>query len=464
MTTDSGADEGVLGYLCRAVVRASGAEVRRAHGEREFDAGTTPRLLVDPRLRGVDVMTCETIREAAGDGVDVELAEAGEQCRPVLVDLADDARCTRMTEQDVAHHRLDEVALLLDDDDLVEITARGAEHEAVEDVPLDRVDHPQLEDADAQTAQVVVADVQQAQRLSEIEVGLARGDDADSIVGGRHHDLVDPVEPRILQGAGDARGELILFELHEIGAQQSAARYMGAPSEIAVGGDDPVGIDVGGRRAVGDVGRDLQRRPQPADAAHDRRVHAEVEDVLRVGRVEDRDVEIGQGHLRRARHRRGLRAGVVADERDGASGRMRTYEVGVPDRVGGAVEAGGLAVPVADDAVAGRAVGGGSEVGDLGGDLRAHHRGGGDLLVQSGAVGDVVGREEGAASSEFEVVAGEGRAFVAGDERGGVQVLAAVDASAVADHADQGRDAGEVDRARLASVPVVEREAVRTGL
>ncbi len=177
-----------------------------AYGEWQLDPGTTPRLGVDPRLSGVDVMPRETIRETAGDGVDVEFAEAGEQGRPVLVDLADDARCARMPEQDVAHHRLDEIALLLDDDDLVEIAARGVEHEAVQDVPFDGgVDHPELEDPDAEAAQIVVGDVHEAQGLSKIEVGLSCGDDADPVVGRRHHDLVDPVEPRVLQARGGMR-------------------------------------------------------------------------------------------------------------------------------------------------------------------------------------------------------------------------------------------------------------------
>ena len=203
----------------------------------------------------------------------------------------------------------------------------------------------------------------------DVEVGLAGRDDADAVVGGAGHDPVQPVEARVLLGAGLADGELVLFELHQFGAQQAPAGDVRAVAERAEVGDDAVGGHLRGRGAVGDVGRDLQRRPQPGDAGHQRGVHAEVEDVLRVGRIEHGHVQVGQGHLRRARDRRALGARVVADERDRAAAVVGADEVRVPQRVGRAVETRGLAVPVADDPVAGRAVGGRGEGGDARRDL-----------------------------------------------------------------------------------------------
>ena len=104
---------------------------------------------------------------------------------------------------------------------------------------------------------------------------------------------------------------------------------MRAAPQIAVDGNHSIGMHHRGRRPIRHVCRDLERGPQTADPAHDRGVYAEVEDVLRIGRVERRDVEVGERHLRCARDRRALGGWIVADESDGTAVGMRTDEVGV---------------------------------------------------------------------------------------------------------------------------------------
>ena len=212
------------------------------------------------------------------------------------------------------------------------------------------------------------------------------------------------------------------------------------------------------RRPVCHVCGDLERGPQAADPAHDRGVHAEVEDVLGIGRVERRDVEVGERHLRRAGDGRTLGCGIVADERYGTAVGMRADEVGVAYGVGCAVEAGRLAVPVADDAVALLAVVVGRERAECRGELRSHDRRRGEFFVETWAVYDVEGCEERLTSHEFEVEACERRAFVAGDERRRAQILSPVDAGAVGDHPDERCDPAEEDRTFFAGVSVVECE------
>ena len=73
------------------------------------------------------------------------------------------------------------------------------------------------------------------------------------------------------------------------------------------------------RGAVGDVGDDLERRPQSARPRHRDRVPAEVEHLGRIARVEQRHVQVLEHARRRRRQRRALGARVVARERDRAA-------------------------------------------------------------------------------------------------------------------------------------------------
>ena len=114
---------------------------------------------------------------------------------------------------------------------------------------------------------------------------------------------------------------------------------------------------------------------------------AEVEHLGRIARIEQRHVQVAEDPGRRRRQRRALRGGVVADERDGAAAPTGAGVHGVTHRVGGAVDARGLAVPDAEDAVV-------AVVGLRGRELRAHHRGGRVLLVHRRSAHDrQVGRE-----------------------------------------------------------------------
>lgn len=121
------------------------------------------------------------------------------------------------------------------------------------------------------------------------------------------------------------------------------------------------------------------------------------------------------------------------------------------DGVGGAVEAGGLAVPQADDAVVAGPRVGLHELAPLDG-------GGRQLLVEPRPVDDVVLVEEVPAALQLEVEAGQGRARVARDERGRVQAGPAVGPVLVEGQADEGLEAGEEDPALFQQVLVVEAE------
>src|SRR5699024_210469 len=110
VAADTAADDRAVGDLGGAVVRAAGAEVRRAgRGQRQGDAGATPGGPVEPGPGGLDAVDrAESLGEPAGHGVHVELAEAAEQGRAVLVVLAHDVGDLGAAEVDLADHGLDE--------------------------------------------------------------------------------------------------------------------------------------------------------------------------------------------------------------------------------------------------------------------------------------------------------------------------------------------------------------------
>ena len=108
-------------------------------------------------MRASDRFDPRLAREPLGDGprdlVRVELADDAEQRALLLVELADDARPIGPAVQHVLGEQLEESALLLDDQDLLEPAA-----ELADDARLHRREHRQLEDADAVAAQLRVAE------------------------------------------------------------------------------------------------------------------------------------------------------------------------------------------------------------------------------------------------------------------------------------------------------------------
>jgi hypothetical protein len=142
------------------------------------------------------------------------------------------------------------------------------------------------------------------------------------------------------------------LERHEIGAQEHRARLVRAGAHVALHDRDPIARHDGCGRRVRDRGGDLQARPQAAEPGEELRVQPEVEDVLRIGRVQRRDRQVRERCLAGARHAGRLGSRIVADQSDSATGGARARQVRVAQGIGGAVEAGGLAVPDAHDAVA----------------------------------------------------------------------------------------------------------------
>ena len=218
-------------------------------------------------------------------------------------------------------------------------------------------------------------------------------------------------------------------------------------------GNDALGCDLGGPEPVGHVRHELHADPQAGEARQRDRVHAEVEDLLGVAGEQHRHLRVGERGLAGGRDRRRLRDRVVAGEHEHAAVGRDAHEVAVLEDVAAAVDAGRLAVPDADDAVAAVELAEPAL-------LAAPDRGRRQLLVHAGHEVDVVVGHELGLAGDGQVEAAERRTLVAGDEGAGPQAGPGVGPVAVEGHPDQRLDAGQQHRPALDRVLVAEVEGV----
>ena len=122
-------------------------------------------------------------------------------------------------------------------------------------------------------------------------------------------------------------------------------------------------------------------------------------------------------------------------------------EHGVPDGVAGAVDAGALAVPDAEDAVVPAVV-------ERGGQLAPHHRGGGELLVDAALVDHRQIGHRAQRPFDLFVEHADRRALVAAQEGGGVEPVAAIDPQLIDREPCDCLHAGQEDPALLEAIPV----------
>ena len=142
---------------------------------------------------------------------------------------------------------------------------------------------------------------------------------------------------------------------------------------------------------------------------------------------------------------------VVAGETQHAAVFRRARRIAVAENVTGAINAGTLAVPDADDAIVLRA---GRQV-EL---LRAPDCGRREILVHAGLELDAVLREMLFRGGELLVVAAERRAAITGDEACGIQAVGAIAPDLRHRETDQRLDAGHEDMAGFGGVFLVEAD------
>ena len=203
-------------------------------------------------------------------------------------------------------------------------------------------------DPDSEPAQVIVADPEQPQRITDIEWVFRRRRCRSGRRGATTIRLI-----RLRRAYSSARGTRSATRLRSISMSD-------APSSLPLGtcGLRPMSSGTsrsGCTRAVdapsatcAEILRAVQSPPaRLISAACMPKSRMSCESAgYRIG-----DVQVGQRHLRRRRHGGTLGTRVVADDRDRTAVGVGAHQVGVPDRVGRPVEAGCFAVPVAHDSL-----------------------------------------------------------------------------------------------------------------
>jgi hypothetical protein len=178
VAADAGQRHGAVGYARAGVVRAAGAEIRRAL-ELGLIAARALALAFEqgkPTVHaGLRRELRDTRAEHAGDGARRELAVLREQHAAVEIALALHARaaCVRQREQLVLDLAFQHRAAFLDHQQLFDALGKRAQAFGFE-----RPDQRRLVDGDAKLRRLAVVETQIQQRLAQVLVRLAKGDDA----------------------------------------------------------------------------------------------------------------------------------------------------------------------------------------------------------------------------------------------------------------------------------------------
>ena len=335
---------------------------------------------------------------------------------PCFVPLADADRLVGGAVKLLAHLHFEQRALLLDDDD--EIEAVG---EFLQLALAERPGAAHLEEPDAELVAFDLVDAELVERLADVEIALAGGDDADLRIAAARGD--GAVE---LVGAHEGEHGVALVIVQARFLRQD--RIVEADIEAAlrhaeIGRRDDIDAlqaRIDRRRGLDRLVHGLERGPGAGEARHRPAVEAVIEHLLHAGGVQDRDHHVDEVIFGLVRGGRGFGGVVVAHQRQHAAVFGGAGEIGVAEHVAGAVDAGPLAVPHAEDAVV-------LALAAQLGLLRAPYRGGGEILVDAALEADVALFEKRLGAQELAVETAERGAAITGDETRGIEAVAAVE-------------------------------------
>jgi len=460
MAADAGHGAGALRHHGGGRVRAAGTEIGHPRGALGM-ALRPHHLPVHPlgdgaHLAGDEIgrQEGEQRRDDLGNG---EFQQVGEEGIALRRHLAPDRRTgmVRPAIGDFLDLRLEEGALVLDDEQPLQPTGEIRQADG-----LQRPGHRHLVDGKADVAGALLGEADQLERLAQVAIGLAGGDDADARPAGAEGDPVEPVGPHI--GARRRNADIAQqpLGLQPIAEQHHPVEIV-VTARVAVLREDeiePRRIDGDGRGGVHRVGKADQPAPQPAEARQGEAVQPVVQHFLDVGRVEHRHLDMLEEEFRLGRQDRGLGEVVVAGQRQHATIGRGAAGIGLAQHVAGPVDARRLAVPDTEDAVVIAAL---AVMGDL---LAAPDGGGAEFLVDAGLEHDVGGGKMALRAHQLGVEAGKRRPAIAGDETAGLQPGRPVEPAAVEGEANKRLDAGQVDTAVIGDVFVVEGDRARDGV
>ena len=194
-------------------------------------------------------------------------------------------------------------------------------------------------------------DAQILKGLQDIQIGLARGDDAKPGLGAVHDDAIKPVG----SGKRPRRAQLVLAEPHFL--LQRLVRPAGVQTAWRQGkvlwqlGANPVRVNAGDHGGIRRFGDGLQPHPATAVAGQGPAEHAEVKHFLNIGRVEYRHRGSDEDVLRLMRQGGRLAGVVVPGDCQHPAVPGGAAGVGVAEGIDAAVHPRPLAVPHAEHAI-----------------------------------------------------------------------------------------------------------------
>ena len=338
---------------------------------------------------------------------------------------------------------LDDAALFLDDEDLLLLL-----DEIQRVAPRQRPHHADLVDVDAEFAALLFADAEQAQRLHQVEMRLAGGDDAEAGVP----DVVDVAVDRIGLGEGEDGVLLRLHPLLDLRAGQVRPAVMQPARRRREIGRPEVSVcrKVDRGRRFHRFRDRLETDPHARKARQGVAVFGELQIFGDAGRVQRRHEPGHERDVRLVRHRGGDAAVIVAGDDEDAAMRRRAVGIAVLERVAGTVDARPLAVPEPEDALD-LAVRIGLDL------LRSQNGGRGEVLVDRRQELDAEIRCQVAGPPHLQIERAERRAAIAGNEPGGLQPGCAVAARLVERGADKCLRAGQENTAVFLCVAIRKR-------
>lgn len=329
----------------------------------------------------------------------------------------------------------DQEPLFFDHDDEIETLG-----EVFQDLRIERPDHADFEEPQADLGGHRLVDAELFERLPDIEIAFAGGDDADPGMGAAaQDDLVQLVGP----GEGDG-GEalvsvesLLLLQAVVIGADVEAAGR-----QFEVRGDDGLDavearFDDGGR--FHRVMHAFDADPAAGEARQGIAMEAVIEEFLEASRVQHRHHGIEEGEFRLVGDGGGFRPMIVAGHDQHAAVFRGAGGIGMAEHIARAVDAGAFAIPHAEHPIEGPFA---AHFGLLG----APEGGGGQILIEAGLEFDVSGLEERGGLPEGLVDAADGGAAIARDIGRGVEPRLLIKRFLHQHEAHHGLGAGDIDR------------------
>ena len=395
------------------VVWAAGAEIGAAF-DRGDVRGRFAGLIAEEGECGADPVGVVEMLQARGDHVGDDARRKfivrAQQPFAALVMLANDARADGLAPVIQLPFQLmfDEFALFLDHQYFIQAFRKGAHA-----VGLQRPRHADLVDLEANVRSDARIDAEFVQRFHRVGKGLAGGNDADAGLGRIPHHPVNAV------GLGKGHGGKALVTLQAgifLAPDVAGADVDAAIGEFKFRDDDGTVLvrQIDGGAGFYRIGRGLEADPgagkaahgQPKQAIFDEFMHRRGRQERHEGRLEVMVALVGQGG--------GFGAVIIAHDSEHAAMRRRAGGVAVFQHVHGAIEAGALAVPDAEDAIAlrrrvERNV------------LAAPDGGGAQFFVHAGNEVDILFLQPLLGAPKLLIITAQRRAAITGNETAGVQ-------------------------------------------